>query len=422
MGSHCRRTWLIALLLLFPLGCSGCRQDVEETSVDGTFNPAQKPVVRVRLLEGRRSVQFVASEPPTVRAANGAWQRLNVAAGQPVEVTLSSSGGWVLGNVPVPAGQLTVQPARDGTVTVDGKPYRGRYRLVPTRGGAFDVVNDVDIDAYLASVVSKELLWNWADEAYKAQAIVARTYALYEVKKDGPARGHWDVYPDERDQVYGGIAAESAKSRSAVDATRGVVVAHGPVGQERIFRTYFSSCCGGVTQSATDAFGPRDPNDDIPPLYDQNVKALCAASPHFNWGPIVVKKDELTRRFKLFGQRRGRPEKDMAGILRVEVAKANRFGRPVRFVVTDVRNQRYIFSGEELRWAVNTDAPSNSKLKSSFVKLINDPEAVRFVEGHGLGHGAGMCQWCAQTRADAGMRHEDIVLAAYQRARLVKAY
>jgi peptidoglycan hydrolase-like amidase len=36
--------------------------------------------------------------------------------------------------------------------------------------------------------------------------------------------------------------------------------------------------------------------------------------------------------------------------------------------------------------------------------------------------GVGMCQWCAERRAEEGMRHEDIVLAAYQRATLVRAY
>ena len=69
----------------------------------------------------------------------------------------------------------------------------------------------------------------------------------------------------------------------------------GPPGQEKIFKAYFSSCCGGITQSATDAFG--DPY--IPPLSDQNVQNLCNASPRFNWGPIVIAKSELTSEVNL---------------------------------------------------------------------------------------------------------------------------
>src|SRR4029453_17087778 len=98
-------------------------------------------------------------------------------------------------------------------------------RFVPGGNGSFDVVNDVDIDGYLKSVVSKELLRHWHDEAYRAQAIVARTYALYEVA-GSEGRGRWDLNDDVRSQVYGGITAESAKSRDAVDATAGVVLAH----------------------------------------------------------------------------------------------------------------------------------------------------------------------------------------------------
>ena len=44
------------------------------------------------------------------------------------------------------------------------------------------------------------------------------------------------------------------------------------------------------------------------------------------------------------------------------------------------------------------------------------------INGRGFGHGVGMCQWCAEARARAGMRHEDILLAAYPGARLLRAY
>jgi stage II sporulation protein D len=227
--------------------------------------------------------------------------------------------------------------------------------------------------------------------------------------------------------VYGGLAAESRKSRRAVDETARIVVAYGPPGKEKIFKAYFSSCCGGVTQSAADAFG----EPYMEPLSDQKITEPCNASPRFNWGPVIIKKEELTRRIRLWGSRRNRPEKDMAPVARIEIAKLNRYGRPTRFNVIDARGMRYSLSGEEIRWAVNCDAENEpgrstgtppTTLYSSFFKVINAPDTIQFVDGHGWGHGVGMCQWCAQRRADEGMRHEDIVLAAYQRAKLVRAY
>lgn len=359
-----------------------------------------------------------ANEPPLVRsAATPDGQRMAFPAGIAVPVGLSGNGGWRIGNITYGSGELTIQPAQVGSVSINGQAYRGNYRLVPVAGGKFDVVNDVHIDDYLKSVVSKELLWNWHEEAYRAQAIVARTYALYEWRTAGTGR-HWDLYPDQRSQVYGGLSAETSKSREAVDYTRGIVVAYGPPGQERIFKAYFSSCCGGVSQSAADAFG----DSYVEPLSDQSVNSLCNASPRFNWGPVIVGKDELTRRFRAWGARKGRPEKDMAPVSRIDIQATNRWGRPTRFLVTDARGTRYSCTGEELRWAVNTQAQEGSTLYSSFCKIINSPDSVHFVEGHGWGHGVGLCQWCAQRRAELGMRHEDIVLAAFQKAVLVHAY
>ena len=78
---------------------------------------------------------------------------------------------------------------------------------------------------------------------------------------------------------------------------------------------------------------------------------------------------------------------------------------------------------EDFRLAVNTDAPDGSRLFSSFCRPVNDPKAVRFTDGHGFGHGVGLCQRCAHKfRAIAGVSHEQIVLNAYMKSVLVKAY
>src|SRR5205085_8957185 len=127
--------------------------------------------------------------------------------------------------------------------------YRGKFRFIPVGGTRFDVINELDVDAYLASVVSKEMLVGWHDEAYKAQAVVARTYALDEKQTAGLDR-YWDVWPDTKSQMYGGIPGETAKSRAAVTETAGVVVAcPDNAGNPKIFKAYFSSCCGGISQA-----------------------------------------------------------------------------------------------------------------------------------------------------------------------------
>jgi len=411
-----RRTWLLsaASVAAIPfVGLPGCTQTLTSTGEIG-----RTPVVRVKLLQDQTRVTLGASGAPLVRGTTaGEPKRLDLGSGVPVTLV---NGMWKVGTIDFGSGAVLIDPG-SGPLSVNGSSYRGNLRLLPTAGGKFDVVNDVDLDGYLKSVLPKELLRLWDDQTYMAQAIVARTYALYELRTAG-ARRDWDIYADQRSQVYGGLDAETSKSRAAVEATAGVVVAYGMPGKEKIFKAYFSSCCGGVTQSATDAFADAWTQ----PLGDRNNGSQCNASPRFNWGPIVISRTELTRRFKVWGVRKNRSEQNMADLARLDVSAVNRFGRPVRFLMTDTRGTRYIWAGEEMRWAVNTDAPegSGTTLFSSFCRIINDDQTktVRFVDGHGHGHGVGMCQWCAQAMADAGLQHEDIVIRSYPGARLARAY
>jgi len=328
--------------------------------------------------------------------------------------------GWHANNWHLGSGELTLRPLVEGQLRINDRAYRGLYHMVPlgqTAPGKFDVMNDVDLDDYLKSVLSKELYANWQEETYKAQAIAARTYALYEKNVAREDRS-WDVHADVRSQAYGGMDSETPRSRKAVDETAGIVLAAGSEGNERIFKAYFSSTCGGVTQTSAVFNEPS-----FQPLSEQHVGPLCSASPKFTWGPIVVGKDELSQRIKTWFKNRNRPQIPAIPIRAINIETFNRYGRPLRFVVIDARGQRFILMAEELRWAVNTDAPDNQKLPSSFVEnIINDYDKIHFVGGRGYGHGVGMCQWCAEARARAGMRHEDILIAAYPGARLLRAY
>jgi stage II sporulation protein D len=415
MGLLIRRSSLplgaiLVALCLFPCGCT---QKASESVATGV------PVIRVRLLEGQSQVTVAASESVAVREAPGVNPRpLNVPRKTPVAVARTQTG-WRIGETNVDSFELTLLPIGVGSnLSINGKPYHGDFRLVPVGRNVFDVVNDVDLESYLKGVLAKELYRDWHEEAYRAQAIVARTYALYEMKTAGVGR-YWDVYPDEKSQVYGGIGGENGISVAATDATRGVVVAYGPKGREKIFKAYFSSCCGGITQSAADAFGEVRSE----PLSDQNVGNRCNASPYFNWGPIVLRKDELTRRFRAWGAAKKRAEKDIGPIQQIDISFYNRWGRPIRFTVTDGKGLRYSLSGTELRSAINYAAPQkNTTVPSSFFTPANEADSIRFVDGHGLGHGVGLCQFCAEAQAEAGTRHEDIVLGAYPGSTLQRAY
>jgi stage II sporulation protein D len=129
-------------------------------------------------------------------------------------------------------------------------------------------VNHVGLEPYLFGVVPAEMPSSWPAEALKAQAVVARSYALTS-RRSGLA---YDVFADVRSQVYRGLTGEVATTSGAVRATRGrVVLAGGAVAQ-----TFFFSTSGGRTQGNEEEWGSApvsylrpvdDPHDDLSPYH-----------------------------------------------------------------------------------------------------------------------------------------------------------
>ena len=86
-----------------------------------------------------------------------------------------------------PRGELPIDPPPMASVYVNDLPYRGNYRLRLPAAATFDVVNDVESEVISRAFWPASFSRTGIDETYKAQAIVARTYALYELKRPRPA-------------------------------------------------------------------------------------------------------------------------------------------------------------------------------------------------------------------------------------------
>ena len=163
--------------------------------------------------------------------------------------------------------------ATSGHLALGSRHYRGAL-VVSAVGGGVRVVNAVGVDAYVRGVVTNESPSWWGDvgaqAALEAQAVAARSYALWTVAHGGgKCGGH--LCPDTRDQVYGGLGSETQNGSEAVIATAGrVVVSGGSVAE-----TFFSSSSGGRTAASVDTWGgnlsylqsvddPADLNPDNP--------------------------------------------------------------------------------------------------------------------------------------------------------------
>jgi len=232
--------------------------------------------VRVLLAEGRSSVEIGSAAPYLVVAANG--RKVHVAAGR----TLRLGPDLRLGKNPLIPPVRIVPGAQPLTLGSDG--YRGELRLL-RRDGGLPVVNRIRLDLYLRGVVPYEMPKGWHAEAYKAQAVVARSYALATMH----SATDFDLYADTRNQVYGGIKAETPATNQALGATASRVLTYGG----RIIVAYYHSSSGGRTDSSRDVWhGPSIPYlVSVPDPFD-------TISPHHRWS-LVLRPQALASRYGL---------------------------------------------------------------------------------------------------------------------------
>jgi SpoIID/LytB domain protein len=174
-------------------------------------------------------------------------------------------------------------------LTLDGRPYHGTLSL-RSSGSTLSVINTLQLDDYVRGVVPSESPSRWPLAELEAQAVAARSYAVAELR---PA-ARYDLLPDTRDQVYGGVAAERPRSNRAVEKTQGDILTF----DGQVARTYYSSSSGGRTESVQDAWPGAAPIPylrSVPDPYD-------TYSPLHDWGPFAYSASSLAGRLGQAGE------------------------------------------------------------------------------------------------------------------------
>ncbi|HEX3671706.1 MAG TPA: SpoIID/LytB domain-containing protein [Candidatus Cybelea sp.] len=280
-------------------------------------------------------------------------------------------------------GRGAATPAPAGTFDFEGRLYRGTFEQ--TEDG--QIVNVVDLEQYLYSVVPREMPPSWPLAALQAQAICARTYVL---QRSDPRRSY-DLVPSEIDQRYDGIAAEAPSGVAAVDASAGAVLGFGG-GYAQIA---YSSCCGGHTESSAEAWG------NVPISYLGGVVCTsCADSPNFRW--------ERTLGFDVIAQRFSAASPGPLRVDDLKITARDASGRARAFeVATDLGSTTV--GGSAFRRGVGTRVLPSLLLND--LRRTPDGGGVA-IAGGGLGHGVGLCQWGARGLA-AGGADAAAILALY---------
>ncbi|MFZ5622996.1 MAG: SpoIID/LytB domain-containing protein [Gemmatimonadota bacterium] len=414
-----RLTSALACLL-----AAGCVQPGTTPGAPGAAGGpvSQAPAIRVGLVTGARTAQLGGGASLAVTQPDGSLIGI-LRAGDQWTAT-AANGGFTFTGPSAPSGesytQVDVVPADSGgLVGVNGREYRGRLTLLQDRAG-LTVVNRLDLESYLAGVVSAEMgrRDSTEREALLAQAVVSRTYALRNMGR-WSAQGY-DLLATVADQAYGGVAAESALGWEAVRATHGEILTYGGAPID----AFFYSTCGGRTEAGPDVFANANP------AYlrsvadtDAHGNAWCSISPRFRWREAWTGEAlEATLRRHLPAIA-GVPASRIAAIRGVRVTGRTTSGRAAGLLI-DLKGGPVRVPGPAIRQVLRP--VSGEILRSTAITLEQSVARHRVtrlvVDGRGNGHGVGFCQWGAVGRARAGQGYREILSAYYQGVALERRY
>jgi stage II sporulation protein D len=282
--------------------------------------------------------------------------------------------------------------AKDAVIYAGSKLYRGSLD-VKWRAGGLIVVNTLDLEEYLYGVVPKEAPTQWEMAALRAQAVVARTYALY--KRMRQANPDYDVAAQYiRDQHYEGFSAEHTRTTQAVNDTQGLVLTC----QGELIPTYYHAESAGYTENSEYVWSSPHP-------CLRAVKAqMHPASPYLQWS-ASLSLQEIRSVLSKHGFAVG-------AIRRLEPVGWSPSGR-ITLLKISHKSGETVMRGTEFRLALGPEVIRSTR----FTVQIRDGRA--FFNGQGWGHGVGLCQWCSQGMAELGYDHEAILTHYYQGAKLI---
>lgn len=291
-------------------------------------------------------------------------------------------------------------------VRVNQQSYRGSFQVVSHPEEGMRVVNNVNLTAYLWSVVGSEMSSRFPFESLKAHAVAARTYALWEKNREDKRSDTYDLADTVAAQVYKGVKAEEQSIRTAVNKTEGEVLMY----NSEILPAFYHSTCGGTTTSAARVIPHYNPEKELAPLVGDVECPWDSRSKHHNWRTSI---QEYKLRKALFPGRSSAPS-----ISDIRVLSRDGSDRVRSLVISLSNNRSRNIPGTEFRRKARSQSLD---IKSTNFTVSKRGDAFRF-KGHGWGHGTGMCQMGAVGAGEEGLSYRSILNHYYPGASIYRLY
>ncbi len=382
------------------------------------------PFIRVGLWKNQRNISVV-SDRAYVLLDEKRKMLARYLPGEKIFLTLEN--GKLLSNKKeIGTESFEIAPlAAGGAISINNKAYRGRVFVNWNAKTGIRVVNTLDLETYLYSIVPSEMPSTWHFEALKAQAVAARSFALASLH--GHDTDGYDVCATTHCQVYNGKSAETERARMAVDATAGVALYF----ENQPITAVFHSSSGGRTENAADVWGR-----DVP--YLQSVKDFDEGTPNYEWEKRLS-PETVSQRLASSGYPIGKMQAIQVSKLhfggvnggdrtKVGHIKSMRFIGDKGNITIGGDKVRSIFGLKSTLFDIELEIPNVSGIdvevgslykKKIDVKLpayketkgwFTDKESIRrltgrdgetvVLHGYGFGHGLGLSQWGAKQMAE----------------------
>lgn len=305
--------------------------------------------------------------------------------------------------------------------------YSGKMTLQPNAYGTYTLVNTVPLETYVRGVLPHEIGINAPMAAMEAQAIIARTYALRNIRRF--AVDNYQLCADTHCQVYKGLSGVAKNTDQAIAATRGQILTY----NNEIVDALYSSTTGGVTANFSDIWNGEDrpylkpiidaPNNDLWDLSRQNLadgqnfQEFINLKTGFNestWDVFRWHKEtdinKITKDLQKFLKAKKSPYSNFQKIEAMSIVERSTSGRILKLAVkTDIGV--FTLHKDEVRSAFA--APVSTFF---YIQPLNKGQkniwGYAFIGG-GLGHGVGLSQTGAQNLAKLGWSSTKILQFYY---------
>ncbi len=295
--------------------------------------------------------------------------------------------------------------------------YAGELR-VSLNEQKLQVINFLNLEKYLISVVGSEMPKGFPLAALQAQAIAARTYALKLVGK----KKLFDVHSTQASQVYLGLESETPKISKAVRSTRSLALFY----KNKLIDAVFHSSSGGRTEDSGQVWKYQLPYLKSVVDFDQN-------STKYRWSKTITSA-ELNQIFSGFGGLSSIQIIQKSNTYRVlklrlhgpkadKVISGKKFREKLQLLSTkfdielkfNQRNKDNKFN--ELNYNNDQNNLNFYKKKVDYLLPYPLPEIPKdyflLIKGYGAGHGVGMSQWGARAMAERGASFSKILKHYY---------